>query len=335
MIEILGPANMNHEALAAFLSGIPWPKREAGPIVARPLQGGVSNVTALLTCGSERLVVKQARAKLDVSMDWEVDVRRLGVEAAAMSLLHEALGPGSIPAMVRYDADAGLMAMEAAGDDDLNWKDELLAGRLDLETVREFGALLARIHSIAMDRVRASLPRETFFDSLRLDPYYVTAAARQDEPIRSKLLELVNATRQRGVCLVHGDYSPKNVLLRNGRLLLLDYEVGHVGDPGFDLGFALTHFVGKALHVSDKRSAFIEAARTFRSSYAGATRLEPAQYASAGAHLAGCMLGRVDGKSPLEYLRKAEQATMRKTAQDALVADMTVEDILADIERTS
>jgi aminoglycoside phosphotransferase (APT) family kinase protein len=334
MAKIVGDTGLNDESLLGFLSELGWPESDGALISARRLKGGVSNVTALLTCGAERLVVKQARPKLDVSMDWEADVRRLRVEAAAMSLLHEELGGDSIPSMIGYDAKAGLMAMEAAADDDPNWKDELLAGRLDLETVAEFGELLGRIHSIAADRVRAHLPGETFFDALRLDPYYTTAAGRQDEAIRSKLLELVDATRQRAICLVHGDYSPKNVLLRKGRLLLLDYEVCHIGDPGFDLGFALTHFVGKALHVAEMRSAFIHAARIFRRSYAEATRLEATQYGSADRHLAGCMLGRVDGKSPLEYLQKAARATMRNTAQDALAGDMTVEEILAEIERT-
>ena len=334
MAKILGDTALDHEALSKFLSEIPWPENDAGPVSAHGLTGGVSNVTALLTCGSERLVVKQARPKLDVPVEWKADVRRLGVEAAAMSLLHETIGPGRIPAMFRYDEEAGLLAMEAAGGDDPNWKDELLAGRLDVGRVREFGTLLGRIHSIGVDRVRARLPGETFFEALRLDPYYITAAARQDEPVRSTLLGLVEATSQRAICFVHGDYSPKNVLLRNGPLLLLDYEVGHIGDPGFDLGFALTHFAGKTLHVAGMRSAFLDAARTFWECYGQATRLRPEQYASSGSHWAGCMLGRVDGKSPLEYLRETERAEMRQTAQDALATNMTVEDILANLERT-
>ena len=37
-------------------------------------------------------------------------------------------------------------------------------------------------------------------------------------------------TRSRRLTLVHGDFSPKNVLVYRGRLVLLDHEVIHWGD---------------------------------------------------------------------------------------------------------
>src|SRR5260370_576343 len=49
-------------------------------------------------------------------------------------------------------------------------------------------------------------------------------------------------------CLVHGDYSPKNVLLGDDGLWVLDFEVGHLGDPVFDVAFLLNHLLLKAIH---------------------------------------------------------------------------------------
>jgi aminoglycoside phosphotransferase (APT) family kinase protein len=46
---------------------------------------------------------------------------------------------------------------------------------------------------------------------------------------------------------VHGDFSPKNLLVWEGRVMLIDCEVGHYGDPAFDLGFFVTHLVLKAI----------------------------------------------------------------------------------------
>ena len=41
------------------------------------------------------------------------------------------------------------------------------------------------------------------------------------------------------VCLVHGDYAPKNILLGRDGAWILDAEVAHVGNPVFDLAFFL------------------------------------------------------------------------------------------------
>ena len=56
--------------------------------------------------------------------------------------------------------------------------------------------------------------------------------------------------------LVHGDFSPKNILADGGDVVLLDCEVAHWGDPRFDLAFCLSHLSLKAM----RRGA--DAART-------------------------------------------------------------------------
>src|SRR5439155_19372608 len=112
--------------------------------------------------------------------------------------------------------------------------------------------------------------------------------------------ELVAATQARRLALVHGDYSPKNVLVHAGRLVVLDYEVIHWGDPAFDLGFGLTHLLSKAHHVRSHRAEFGRAAADLFRAYAGALGdvpwagdLEP----HAVRHTLGCLLARACGRS--------------------------------------
>jgi aminoglycoside phosphotransferase (APT) family kinase protein len=114
---------------------------------------------------------------------------------------------------------------------------------------------------------------------------------------------------------VHGDYSPKNVLVHRDRLVLLDHEVIHFGDPGFDVGFALAHLLSKAHHVVAARDRLAEAAHLFWRSYA-----RPQGEARAARHTLGCALARVAGRSPVEYLGEAERARQR-AAVLALMAD--------------
>jgi aminoglycoside phosphotransferase (APT) family kinase protein len=117
--------------------------------------------------------------------------------------------------------------------------------------------------------------------------------------------------------LVHGDYSPKNILIYQGRLVLLDHEVIHFGDPAFDVGFALAHLLSKAHHVRSRRAAFAGAAADFWRSYRDslgdfpwASDLEP----RAARHTLGCLLARVAGRSTLEYLDGEERVRQRDAA---------------------
>ena len=131
------------------------------------------------------------------------------------------------------------------------------------------------------------------------------AASRAPEAAEF-LHHLVAQTRATRHTLVHGDYSPKNVLVHQGRLALLDHEVIHFGDGAFDLGFALTHLLSKAHVLADRRRDFAEAAKTFWAAYRqtlGDVPWSADVERQAVAHTLACLLARCIGRSPLEYLR--------------------------------
>jgi hypothetical protein len=94
------------------------------------------------------------------------------------------------------------------------------------------------------------------------------------------------------------------------QLVLLDHEVIHFGDPAFDLGFSLAHLLSKAHHLKSKRRAFAQAAEVYWRTYlqhlgqvAWIADLEE----RAVRHTLGCLLARVAGRSPLEYLSAPER----------------------------
>ena len=302
------------------------------------LAGGVSNRTVLVErAGGEAWVVKQALAKLRVATDWFSDPRRIEREALGLKYLAEIAPAGAITPLVFEDPAHHLLAMEAVPRPHENWKTVLLAGRVDLELVREFGRLLAAIHRGGWER-RAETARvfgdRTFFESLRVEPYYLYTAQQVAEA-KGFLKELVFETRMRQLSLVHGDYSPKNVLVKaEGRrmkdesektsdssfslqpssLVLLDHEVIHFGDPAFDVGFSLTHLLAKGHHLPAHRAAFAAAARTYWQTYRaalGEMRWTRDLEEFAVRHTLGCLLARVAGRSPLEYLSAGERAWQR------------------------
>lgn len=120
--------------------------------------------------------------------------------------------------------------------------------------------------------------------------------------------------------VVHGDFSPKNILVYQGRLILLDHEVIHWGDPTFDLGFALTHLLSKANHLRSSRDLFLRAAANFWQSYgaeAGSLASGKDFESRACRQTLACLLARIDGRSPLEYLTSEE-----RTAQKRVVLEL-------------
>ncbi len=305
-------------SLAGYLRATGRIGEEEEPVVS-VLAGGVSNRTVLVerTATGEAWVVKQALPKLRVATDWFSDPKRIHREALGLRWLAELAPPGAITPLVFEDHENHLLAMQAVPQPHENWKIMLLDGRLNMDHVEQFGRLLGTIHRGGYER-REEAARvfedRSFFESLRLEPYYGYAA--EGVPAASGFLRaLVEETRARRETLVHGDYSPKNVLIRGGRLMLLDHEVIHFGDPAFDLGFSLTHFLSKAHHLPEKRGAFAHAARlhwtTYREEVGDPPWTEDLEERAAR-HTLGCLLARVAGRSPLEYLDEEELARQRE-----------------------
>ena len=291
---------------------------KAGETVSfKNLHGGVSNRTVKVAWADGRgWVLKQALAKLRVDVDWFSSPERIGVEAKALRCLNQLAPPGTTPAFVFEDMPHHLMGMEAVPEDHENWKSVLLSGRIIPDHFEQFGLLLGAIHRKSSESApdfRTAFADTTYFENLRLEPYYLYTAGRVADA-STFLNTLAQETLHHKHSLVHGDFSPKNTLIRQTKLILLDYEVVHFGDPAFDVGFALTHFLSKAHHLPAERHRLASAAKFFWQVY----REEISRLGWAGGlesrvvrHTLGCMLARVSGKSPLEYLKPAEVARQR------------------------
>jgi hypothetical protein len=271
----------------------------------------------------EAWVVKQALEKLRVQVDWFSSPERIHREALGIRWLGELAPPGAITPFIFEDFDGHLLAMAAVPQPHENWKHMLLRGDLHADHVDQFARLLGVIHresALRSDELEPVFGDRGFFETLRLEPYYEYASSQVSESVPF-YADLLVETRAINQTIVHGDYSPKNVLVHRDRLILLDHEVIHFGDPGFDLGFALTHFISKAHHLPDHRLAFAEAAQAFWNRYEEtvsgsdwSVELQP----RAVRHTLACLLARVAGRSPLEYLDPDERTRQRRIVIDLM-----------------
>lgn len=312
-------------ALLAYLRAGGWIAADEQPALTM-LAGGVSNRTMLVQReNGEGWVVKQALAKLRVAVDWFSSPERIHVEARGLEVLAPLCPPGSVPRLIFEDLPNFIMAMEAVPQPHANWKQMLLAGDLQADHIAQFARLLATIHretGLRRAALMADFGDRSFYESLRLEAYYLYTGTQVPESA-AFYAALVAETRARQDALVHGDYSPKNVLVHGGQLVLLDYEVAHLGEPAFDLGFSLTHLLSKAHHLPRRRADFAQAAADYWAIYRQALGAAPwagGLEARAIRHTLGCLLARVHGRSPLEYLSAGERARQRAAVLPLMAA---------------
>jgi 5-methylthioribose kinase len=290
------------------------------------LRGGVSNRTMLVErAGGERWVIKQALDRLRVEVDWFSNPERIHREAEGLRWLERLLPEGSIAPFVFEDHRHHLLAMKAVPRPHENLKTLLLAGHVDAGHVRRFGELLGTLHRSGWERrenLAGAFADRSYFESLRLEPYYLYTA-QQLRSAASFIAALVEETRARTLTLVHGDYSPKNILVHEETLVLLDHEVIHFGDPAFDVGFGLTHLLSKAHHLPEHRHRLAEAACSYWNAYLTAAGPLPCLAGSEPRiveHTLACLLARVAGRSPLEYLNDFERQRQRDVVLALLTA---------------
>jgi aminoglycoside phosphotransferase (APT) family kinase protein len=283
----------------------------SGAAKLTPLTGGVSSEIYLVDDAGKRFVVKRALEKLKVEADWFADTSRNHSEQAYIRYVGD-FRPDAMPAIIGSDAEAGLFVMEFL-DGFHNWKEAMLAGECVLELAGKAGQLLGEIHARSWGNreVMAEFDSIPNFDQLRIDPYLRATAAKHPE-LKGQILAEADRLMQSRECLIHGDYSPKNILFNDVRLVPLDCEVACYADASFDLSFFLNHLFLKSLYHAPKRLPFDAMIDTARSGYREGNPEHADQVEARTAHLLPMlMLARVDGKSPVEYLDAAKQEFIR------------------------
>jgi aminoglycoside phosphotransferase (APT) family kinase protein len=289
-----------------------------------PLTGGVSSDISLVEAGGRRFCVKRALPRLKVAALWEAPVGRNAAEAAYFRAVACWL-PRAVPLVLGEDSAAGLFAMDYLPPERFPlWKAQLLDGRVDQAFAASVGRDLAFIHarSAAEPDVRKSFAHDATFEAIRIEPY-LRATGRAHPALGPRLNALAEITLSTKRALVHGDVSPKNILVGPDGPVLLDAECAWLGDPAFDIAFCLNHLLLKGAREGVNKALYLVAFAALAGAYfAGVDWEEPAEIeARAAALLPALFLARIDGKSPVEYLtREAERESVRRCATPLIAA---------------
>jgi aminoglycoside phosphotransferase (APT) family kinase protein len=266
---------------------------------------------------------KRALAKLKVAADWRAPVERNHAEVEWLRVAAK-LAPQCVPRILGEDAQSGAFAMEyLAPDLHPVWKSELRDGNIRTETAAAVARSIASIHAGTAHRADLAqrFANDHIFYPIRLEPYLLATGARHPD-CAARLNELVETTARTKLALVHGDLSPKNILVAARGPILLDAECAWFGDPAFDLAFCLNHMLLKCLWRPQWREQYLACYDALASSYLARVTWEPrAAIEARVAHLLpGLFLGRVDGKSPAEYLsEESDKERVRRIARTFLL----------------
>lgn len=283
-----------------------------------PLTGGVSSDIVKVTLADGRLAcAKRALKKLKVASDWQAPLERNHYEVAWLRRA-SAIVPGAAPKVLAEDEAHGIALLEFLPPGDyLLWKSELLAGRAEPDVPVRVADALGRIHRATLHDATAAaeFPTDHLIDALRFDPYLRFLAGRHPD-LAPEILATLERSWRTKQALVHGDVSPKNILVakHDGHPVLLDAECAWYGDPAFDAAFCLNHLVLKSVHMPALRDTLLGQAHAFAATWLDHfhDELKPELDDRAAALLPCLMLARVDGKSPVEYLGDDSRETIRR-----------------------
>lgn len=305
-----------------------------GDVALEPLTGGVSCDVWKVEAPTGPIVVKRPLEQLRVAAEWHAPVER-GQSEVRWLKRARSVDPAIAPEVLAELPGYGFAMRFLPGAP--VWKDELIAGRVDTGFATAVGRSLAAVHSATANSSadRNAFATDAMFRALRIDPFLLYVA-QKDAETASVLYALADDLAARKLALVHGDVSPKNILVGKDGPVFLDAECAVYGDPAFDLAFCTTHLLLKAVWRDDAR--LTEAATALVAAYRAGIDWEEAGglLPRAGKLTAALLLARVEGKSPAPYLTDPDhRRIVRDQARALLLTPLPIDALVAQWKRTS
>ena len=278
-----------------------------------PLTGGVSSETfsALLESGS--YVVKQALEQLNVEEEWRADPGRIVAEGEALEWFHS-LTPDYVPRPIAVLKQFYALVLPMAEQPSPDLRRVLLDSPQDfaVEWANTLGAVLRTWHlADPADAAGSALEDVVRLTDLRITPFYRDMAVRWPE-YETIIDSLVDELLSVKTAVVHGDFTPKNILCKpDGSLWIIDTEVSHIGNPVIDTASMLSHLMLKSvLYSSEPEIAkLLVAARDAFLSQLPLRSTPP----SLEAHMGLFMSVRLAGRARVPYL---SSPASRRTAEE-------------------
>ena len=289
----------------------------SSPWDIRRIAGGVSSNVWLVRDADDSYVVKQPLSRLRVQTSWHAPLERSTYEYRWLRMAAQC-DPRLVPPIVSFEPDRPLLVTRYLPPTAYPiWQRSLFDGNANAIQAGSVGRALVALHAHTAGKAhsQASFKADQVLLATRIEPYFFATALRHP-PVASTLRAIGESVLIQGRAVIHGDVSPKNILLGPAVPVFLDAECACYADPAFDLAFCLTHLLLKQVAVTERRAALHRDAQALVHGYSAGVAWE-----SAAALLARCavllpalMLARIDGKVPVSYLAEKQREAVRAFA---------------------
>ena len=294
------------------------------PVEVRALGGGVSGEVFAVTGPSDGLVVKQARLNLKVAGQWTAKRERTWTEARALQVV-ASITPRRVPQVILADRDNLIVVVELAPRSWRNMRD-VVRGHLGDTAAwlgSQLGETLAMWHAATWVPwpYEAEFTDSEAFEQLRLGPFH-GEVARKHPDLAEQVLRHAEQLRTARICLVHGDFSPKNILVGPRAMWVVDFEVAHFGHPVFDVAFMGAHLALGCIANPTATADLGMVWTSFCDTYFRRVE-QPASDVSIAGHLGCVLLARADGMSPEPGLNDHGRDAARRLGTHLVLGHLT------------
>ena len=290
--------------------------------ISKKITDGVSSDIWYVKTSNKQYCIKRALAKLTVKEDWYAPIDRNNYEVKYFTHCR-VIQPYSFPKILGHDSKNFILAMEWFDNKKfIVWKKKLLEKSVSLKDGKRIGKLLSLVHKSFYKKKQYEkifLNDKTFYD-IRIEPYLRFTSKFYPEFYES-YKKTINFLTKNKSTVIHGDFSPKNILLGKNFPVILDAETACWGNPAFDIAFFNNHIILKSIFNRKVFKSYLNLSNHFLKTYlANFSVVNNSNFISKFITLQALLiLARVDGKSPVEYFKKQHKAIARSLAKNLLL----------------
>ncbi len=275
----------------------------------KKLTGGVSSEVYHVKTIKNNYCIKRSLKRLLVKKKWIANTNRIKFEYLWLKHCQNIL-KRNIPNTYEFNNKKKYIVMEYLKTSQYKTLKQLYFNKIiNINTIRSISKHLYKIHSSSSNyKTKKTFEGnyKNFYD-LRLDPYF-NEVGRVYPKYKGYIKKINENYIKHSNTLVHGDFSPKNILVGKNKIIYLDAECCNFGDPVFDLVFFTNHLLIKSIFFKDKSQEFIKLYISFYKEYL--SNLSTKNFNSYIDRIIKMtpimLLSRVDGKSPVEYINKVK-----------------------------
>lgn len=293
-------------------------------VISKVADGGFINTVFVVSRERNSFVVKQT---LKEAQGAAIKPRqeRFSYEVAALRLIMKYLPDAPVPKLLFVDPKNFIFAMSKAPEKEGPYQTMLMQGTFRWgaaqDIPRKIGAFLANLHSATWKRKKVAerMRDNPGYRDLRFGPS-LEFPAKKNPALYPLLQEIFRNNERNQFCFVHADTTPKNVLVSDGQITVLDFEAATFGDPAQDVGITLAHFLLPIWKNPRWCDDYLKCGELFLQEYFSRIKFTlptKSLVQNIKNNCAAMMLGRVDGIIEFDYLKK-HKAAVREVVSNLL-----------------